>query len=219
MDVVYILSYDPTDNYSELRFSLRSLSRYCNDVDDLYIVGNKPSWIKNVKHIPVEDRYYPWGNHLIKVLTAFKHTDNFLLLNDDFYMLAPFSAGKYPYFDRGKICGTGQTNYNKILLKTSEYLQKRGLNTLHYGVHCPIRYESDFLSIADIMLQKLDDEIGYSPRCIYGNMLNKKSVEIKDTKCYDNLKLENNPCGCVSSGDRCDIGILAEVFNEISKWE
>lgn len=229
-DIAYILSWDSSGEYKDFKYSLRSLDRYCKDIGNLYIVGCLPKWFKRgldeAHHIPFEDTYQAWCNHILKCRELFGWVCNlkeYLLMNDDFFMTAPFKAKEYPLFNRGKITGTGETNYNRILLKTKDFVEKYRPVALHYGVHCPILYKADIFTKAyDRMCDygdvKLDTQIGYDFRCLYGNEIG-GGLEVKDTKCYKKLDYCDNLCHCVSSSDECDNSILESIFKEKSRWE
>lgn len=89
----------------ELRFSLRSIEKYGKNIDRVFIVGNKPDFLQNVEYIWVEDKYQWWRNAFEKTKAAIKGgiSKDFLLMNDDFFMLGNFDVAKYPYYHRGEM--------------------------------------------------------------------------------------------------------------------
>ena len=38
----------------ELRYALRSIEKNCTDPCNVILIGDKPAWCKNVRHVPVE---------------------------------------------------------------------------------------------------------------------------------------------------------------------
>ena len=90
MDLVYIVKdgdYNP-----DLRYSLRSVEKFV-PYDNIWIVGYKPSWVKNVKYLPVvQEPNDKWNNSNRNVIEACKCpdiSDNFVLMNDDFFAIKP----------------------------------------------------------------------------------------------------------------------------------
>ena len=54
ISVVYPLGTGSKWQNNELRYSLRSLSKI-SGIGDVFIVGEKPDWVRNVIHIPCKD--------------------------------------------------------------------------------------------------------------------------------------------------------------------
>lgn len=89
MDFVYIVKED--ENNEDLRYSLRSIAKYYPE-NRVWIVGYKPSWVKNVEYLPVKQSEDKWKNSITNILTACKCKDisnDFILMNDDFFMIKP----------------------------------------------------------------------------------------------------------------------------------
>lgn len=89
LDFVYIVK---EDEYNEdLRYSLRSIAKYYPE-NKVWIVGYKPSWVKNVNYLPIEQSGDKWKNSITNILAACNCpdiSDNFILMNDDFFMIKP----------------------------------------------------------------------------------------------------------------------------------
>ena len=89
MDFVYIVKED--ENNEDLKYSLRSIAKYYPE-NKVWIVGYKPSWVKNVEYLPVKQSKDKWKNSMTNILTACKCkdiSDDFILMNDDFFMIKP----------------------------------------------------------------------------------------------------------------------------------
>ena len=151
MDAVYIVGKGSTKNDEELRYSLRSLCKNMLDLRKVYIVGHLPDFCQNVIHIPCEDRHDKrWKNALEKTrqaATADGITDEFLLMNDDFFMLEPFSGAEFPFY----ALKNGQGGCN-------------GKND--FSIHCPIRLKTDWYTQLPLTLDLKGD---WSPRSFYAN--------------------------------------------------
>lgn len=118
MDIAYILKEKP-DNYDELRYSLRSLKNIQHD--KLFICGYLPKFINNrkVTYIPTLQtlsKYENARNNKIELCKCSLLSDDFILFNDDFYMLEKindpleelnlcFNTIDYVYYRFSKIFG------------------------------------------------------------------------------------------------------------------
>lgn len=89
LDLVYILKQAEIN--PDIRVSLRSIAKFCN-FRRIWIVGYKPSWIKNVRYIPTIQNQDKWKNSITNYLAACncdEISENFVLMNDDFFALKP----------------------------------------------------------------------------------------------------------------------------------
>ena len=55
IDVVYVLGKGTKWNDNEIRFSLRSLAKNVTGIRNVYIVGERPDFLKRVIHISYPD--------------------------------------------------------------------------------------------------------------------------------------------------------------------
>lgn len=91
LDVVYIVR--PGDYNPMLQFSLRSLVKYTS-FRKLWIVGYAPDWLCNINYLPVPQNGSIWANSTNNVIQACNCdgiSDNFVLMNDDFFALRPIA--------------------------------------------------------------------------------------------------------------------------------
>lgn len=89
MDFVYIIK--ELENNNDLRYSLRSIAKFYPE-NKVWIVGYKPSWVKNVNYLPVKQSEDKWKNSINNILAACECKDiskDFILMNDDFFMIKP----------------------------------------------------------------------------------------------------------------------------------
>lgn len=145
MDLVYPLGNGAThrDNI-DLRYSLRSVELYLNDCDRVFIIGECPKWVQNVIHIPAKDRYSFYTNReaniIHKCVQVFKTdcSENFIFMNDDYFLLKPFSSGDLNFWYKGKLKENGPlTTYKTAKYRTANWLEARGYTSFNYDVHCP----------------------------------------------------------------------------------
>jgi hypothetical protein len=150
-DFVYILKESETN--SELPFSLRSIEKYLSSyINNIFIVGYKPSWLKNVEYIPTIQGSNKWKNSTSNVVQACKSnliSDDFILMNDDFFCCRETSDLENSL----NVCmGTVQNriNYSNKLEKPSEWYKAFSKNKVlldelnigheyfDYEIHSPI---------------------------------------------------------------------------------
>lgn len=215
MDVLYYIGGGSSHNNDELRFSLRALEANCKDVGKVWIVGNRPEFLRNVEYLWIEDKFEWWKNAFIKVKAAIEAgiSKQFLLMNDDFFMLKPFEAAKYPYYHKGEMPTEGNNDYKKVIVNTRRYLEQMSATTFHYGVHCPMVIDGKkFLEIEKHLTQPL------SMRCLYGNLYC-KGRKVKDVKTDEILPSVTK---CYSAKANMSEKIYEELktmFPKPSKWE
>jgi hypothetical protein len=111
-DIVYLLGTGSRMENVELRFSLRSISRFAKNVNDVYVVGDIPDFLSNkVKTLSMpfkdEEPLYKRKhfNMLHRLNVARKHfniTKPFLVSSDDHFLTrqTDFAWGAYPIYCR-----------------------------------------------------------------------------------------------------------------------
>jgi hypothetical protein len=162
MDIVYILGKGSPRNDLELLFSLRSVKKYMTDLGKVFIIGEKPTWLKNVVHIPCPDPYEKhWQNAHYKIRKACEQealSSDFLLMNDDFFMLREFSGFNYPAYSRQDMDGGCNGPYS-------------------FAVHAPMKMNK---SLYLQMPLDLKQNGTWSPRSLYGNFFKCEPIFTKD---------------------------------------
>lgn len=217
MDALYYIGGGSMRHNIELRLSLRALEANGKNIDRVFVVGNKPEFLNNnVNYIWVDDKYEWWRNAFEKTKAAINGgiSEDFLLLNDDFFMMEEFDAEKYPYYYRGDLPEVGDRPYTKVLANTRKILEREGKGIKHFGVHCPIRINAKQY----LELEKYKNE-PFSARCLYGNLFVKGARKVND--CKGDV-ITPNATKCFSSKDWMTdevIKALKEKFNKPSKWE
>ena len=220
MDILYYIGSGSHHGNRELLYSLRALEKHCKDVEDVWIVGNKPFFLNDkVKYLWVEDSGEWWQNAFYKTKAAIEAgiSKDFLLMNDDFFMLKDFYAAKYPYYYKGNIGETAKNKYQEALINTRRILERLDKPFKHYGVHCPMRINAEkYKELTQFYESETVQPV--SARCLYGNLFC-KGIETKDVKGND---LQDNKIGCFSTKDWIAADLfekLEKMFPKPSKWE
>jgi hypothetical protein len=216
MDILYYIGSGSRHNNDELRYSLRSLDAHCKDVDKVWIVGNKPRFLVNCEYVWVEDiKGEWWKNAFLKTKAAIDAgiSKDFLLMNDDFFMLKDFTAKDYPCYHKGDIPETSTSKYYDVICNTRKVLEREGYPFKHYGVHCPMVINGENY----LTLEKYYNE-PVSARCLYGNIFC-KGIKTTDNKSQE---LKNAKSKCFSSKEFAQEGVFEELnklFPNPSRWE
>jgi hypothetical protein len=133
--------------WQELRYSLRSLQKYLKEDFRIWIVGDKPDWIKNINHIPHERCEGMQENSTYDAITKLMIFCNnpltgqdFIRIYDDSYLLTDISFEKikriralYKYEEMPFESGTW---WNQ-LRKTLDILVKKGYPGWNTETHFP----------------------------------------------------------------------------------
>lgn len=170
MDVVYPLGTGSLCKNQELKYSLRSLKFIKHG--KIFIVGHRPGFLNHVIHVHFSERTHKKQFNVIsKLLTVCKLdrlSDDFILMNDDFFFLKETEIKKYLYDSSIKSLQnkTPRTQYGKALQNTIEYLNNNHLPFNNFEIHYPMVFNKHkFLELFSSL--DLSRQINY--RSIYGN--------------------------------------------------
>ena len=199
MDLVYILGTGTTWQNNEIRYSLRSVEKNVSDLGNVFVVGEFPEWLQNIIYIPAADPYgQKWRNAYHKISEACRDerlSEEFLLMNDDFFIFKEITSENYPYYYKGSLPSFRKKNWGRFLAQKNM--------AMDYGVHRPFRYEKQkFLNLAKI-------EIWYDCfplRSFYGNFYKVGGVRCKDKNL---TPLSNEKVFDFNIKDRTDMGIFS----------
>lgn len=211
-----LITYKKThDNGQELRYVLRSLSNIKNWSGEVFVVGAKEKWFKNITHIPCprqsHDRYLDVGYKIETALNCKELPDDFILLMDDVYTTEPTEVN---YLHGGEIPNCTDNPHKRSLTRTADWLAHRGYSNLNYDLHVPfIMNRKRQLEVNRIIIQSIG-LYTMQARSLYGNIfkVGGEFYEDKKTKTHDlkeglYLSTQFYTCG------------LNELFPKPSKFE
>ena len=224
MDYVYICRSGDND---ELKYSLRSIEENMPE-GRVWVVGHRPIWYIG-DFISVDDIGGKFDNIRNCIKTVSEHSeisDDFVLMNDDFFALRPIN--KLNNYHGGllenKIMRYKELRmapkYIRLLELTLKQLKESGINNpIDYDIHIPMTINKTMLKDAI--------NLAFFPRSAYGNLAKLEATKITDVKIY-NIgekinwdKIINNDF--VSTEDNSFISlknnILHKMFNKPSKLE
>lgn len=184
MDLVYFVK--DTKQNEELRYSLRSV---CENLKGhrVVFVGGKPDGLTPDLHISFRQNKTKHLNVWAMreaVIQSDEVSEDFYLMNDDFFVMEPIDEVGYFYYQTlaqriRYLCGKydGMTDYAKILSRTKHALENRGLTTLNYELHVPMRINK----VKGLEVVR-EYGSGHAFRSLYGNTHVDLAEEMKDVK-------------------------------------
>jgi hypothetical protein len=201
MDLLYTLKnndYNPEFQYS-LRSAVKNLS-----FDKLFIVGGCPSILDKSKIVYIKTPTFPLkyettSNNLFVACSDPRLSDNFILMNDDFFLLKRISNPVKEFnlnfgtveevIHRYKVAFNGkESKYLRGMIEALEYFRNdlKIMNPISYELHTPmIINKANFLELLKLP-NNTTPAFHMNKRSIYGNLFMKDSVKINDVKIYGN---------------------------------
>jgi hypothetical protein len=192
MDIIYILGTGSKWQNNEIRYSIRSVLKHCQDLERVIIIGEDPGFYQyndKLIHIQAADTAHKEANIWKKVLKAAgtpEISDPFLFINDDHFMLKPFNAAVYPYYTKGDLAEMNFNtldSYQMILKATRQALQKRGLPTYHFDIHTPMLiHKAAFIEVFSAFEEEVMTVPGLVMKSCYANYWRKQPEFLNDLK-------------------------------------
>lgn len=189
IDIVIPLGSKSLWQDNELRFALRSIEKYAKNYREIIVIGNKPEWLKNVIHIPFEEKWQKEKNIYLKIVKACRSpsiTADFLFTNDDIILLKEIDCVRYPFYFKGILAQSinkqyCDPEYLASLHNTAAALQKRNYAQNNFDTHCPIIYNKQ-LFIEAMSKYNWNANYGYVIKSLYSNTLGIKGQYARDLK-------------------------------------
>lgn len=182
MDIVYLVRIG--DRNEELRHSLRTLRNLPHE--RVWLVGYRPTWVKNVEHIPFKQTAHKWRNLPLMFMRACEHpemAEEFVIFNDDFFVMSP--VPEMPMFHRGSLLAHSEKNassYSRTLKQTYSYLIEHGVpDPLSYEVHAPMPVNKERFAEA-VTRPGLPHTL--QVRSLYGNWYRTGGEQTSDFKSF-----------------------------------
>lgn len=145
MDIVIPLGTGSEWNDNdELRYCLRSFEKNLKDLGNVYIVGHKPAWLQNIKHIEYPDTLLrnKDGNLIAKVMAVCSEselTSKFIRLSDDQLLLKQIESHELkPYYIELILPEHPISRWKQRLKRAFDCLQHKGLTSYNYESHIPM---------------------------------------------------------------------------------
>lgn len=200
-DLVYIVK--PEERNEDLKYSLRSIDKFVPH-NRVWIVGYKPSWVNNVGYIPVAQTGNKWKNsvnNIIKACECEQISDNFILMNDDFFAIKPVkniiesinvSLGLLDNTLEERKNKKNDSSWGKAFGYVNELLESLGVSKPYYNYesHTPILINKNkYLEIME--LPEVQDFMKTS-KVLHKRSLYKNIDKIEPKILSRDVKLSNN---------------------------
>ena len=233
IDLVYIVKED--ERNEDLRYSLRSVAKFLPN-NKIWIVGYKPSWIRNVNYIPVKQTEDKWKNSVKNILEACKCneiSEDFVLMNDDFFAIKPIKDLKKSI----NLClgnldlsiqkyKNPKTDWEKAFLDVYELLESLDIEKPYYDFesHTPLLLNRkkylETMSLSKVVEFMNTNKVLHK-RTLYKNVIkdsSKISILSQDVKVLskeDTTEIKSNLCDWLSVGDNL---IGKPRFSKLTKF-
>lgn len=209
-DIIIPLGTGSKWNNNELKYCLRSLEKYGENIGDIYIIGERPDFLNYnvIQHRNIEDKHSHEGNIWTKLMvgcTIGHLDDDFLYVMDDFVFLQPFDISKYPNVANGRIederwcyiptLVEKHTNpYFRMCKRTGTILREQKKDTYYYDLHRPLlinkekflgtykQFKSEIYSLNSILVK--------STYCNFNEI--KPDFHINDNLIKDAIEIDSN---------------------------
>lgn len=188
-DLVYILKDSKVNE--EFRYSLRSVEKYAKNYNSVITIGGCVQGITTDKNIFLHQigatKYDKVNLTLREICLNPLISDNFVLMNDDFFIMKDTDMSKLKYYYR---CSMSeyieiiierlfQSEYTERLAKAALALEKLNLDTRCFELHIPMLFNK----------HKLLEIFGVFPgfngvRSLYGNWYKVRATKMNDCKIF-----------------------------------
>ena len=184
IDVVIPLGVGSISANNELRFCLRSIEKHLNGYGNIWIVGHLPKWVQNVRHIP-HGEYHPKALNIFdKIMAACEIeevSDNFIMFNDDYFLIQSVDAAHYPNYYSDKALGEvyQRSASNPYRQLTEDTIKVVGDGFRYADIHCPlVMNKGKFKQLIRFNPNRYDN--GLLVKSLYMSQIDGTKMERKD---------------------------------------
>lgn len=227
-DIVYIFGPGSRWQNNELRYSLRSVDKNLSH-GQVFIVGDKVPWLKNIVHIPARNIYGSDKprNAIYKIHQAVldsRLAEEFILMNDDFFIIRPWEP--VAYWGGLLYEKPAKDVYRKADTLTAKLLESLNIKPRNFSVHTPMPMEkTKVIELLERYPYTDKSKPCHSYKSLYGNTFNVKSEPGSNVKAGNLKALEMCKKGSLLSISDSVLKLkefrdwIAELFPEPSKYE
>lgn len=205
-------------DYTELKYSLRSIEKYLPEMEVVIVGSYLPEWITGVTWIRVND--IPGRKQISirkKIIATLEYSRDVFFMNDDIYLLKEIDPYNYPYYTTRTLLTQAESGAKPLM----KQLEELNMPIKHFDNHYPILYNKE----------KFQELEMFNAECIiksmYGNYHNIEGVEIIDCKILNKttqeavqIMADNLPALSTGpAGVKYVLPVLDKIFNKKSKFE
>lgn len=205
---VWILGSGSNYNNEEIRYSIRSVVKYHPDAR-IVIVGEKPHFYTGEHYYVADSSNNAYINVINKMEFACELFDQWICMNDDFYLLEPFKpAHFFTETIKSHAQRLGSGDWADLIKRTAKAIP----SAKRWTIHAPLPIiTKDFRMILDMFPDRYENPI--SPKSVYCHFERKfDKVEMKDVKYRGTLKsVPKSPFFSIAN----NFGRNKELFQEL----
>lgn len=210
----------PNDNNGELRCSLRSLANLPHE--RVWLAGHRPAWAVDVEHLPVEQGTVKHDNTWAiwrAIANCADISDEFVLMNDDYYLLKPVTAA--PYLHAGPfdawLAGLRPGSPTAVRAEATRraLLDAGRSELLSWERHVPLPVDRRWLVEVMAYADHWRARTGAGPLCkrsLYGSYVGLPGVQVDDCKIRERDRLPDRSWPMLSTMD------ASFRYGQIGKW-
>lgn len=188
-DLVYVIK-NTTEN-EEFRYSLRSVEKHAKNCGKVITIGGKVDGIVTDINIPLRQvgttKYDRVNTTLKEICLNPLISDNFILMNDDFFLMEDIDMSKLKTYYRCSlqeyleilVINKARSEYSGRLARAGMALETLNLDTKCYELHVPMLFNKHKL------LEVFGVFTGFTgTRTLYGNYHKIKAIKSDDCKIF-----------------------------------
>ena len=155
MDIVIPLGTGSRWQNNELRFALRSIEKYLTGYDKIFIIGECPSYLQNVIHIPCPDflgrKEYSIFNKIMKAVADERCSDYFVFWNDDIFLIDNLQTADFKFWYEGTLQSKYEQSHGHYKAAIKNVIDLFIPELEYTDIHTPIIYsKKTFNKIASL---------------------------------------------------------------------
>lgn len=157
MDIVYVIGRGSRYDNLELRWSLRSITKFGTNIGNVIVVGFPPDWLSDrVIKVSVKDKYSYKHSNILRCLEEVVDkkivSGDFLYSSDDHFYVKQTDFNHYPYYIKSLHLrtlvpiGDRYKKYHTSLKDTGELLRRHNLPDANYAQHANTHMNADVIN-------------------------------------------------------------------------
>lgn len=234
MDILYIVGNVSKNDNWELRFSLRSICKFGQNIGRVIVAGTPPDWLsKEAIQVCCSDPYKYKHQNILRcienVIDKGLLLGDFLYSSDDHFYVKPTDFSAYPYYLKSdNLRSMVDKNdkfykYHRSLVDTHKLLLNHNLPTKNFSQHCNTHMHTEvFKSIRSIVHESYELPFGVEPTTLIMNkwitldpsipLTRRKDAKLDFAHTMDDLKNSIGDRECFSIGDAIFNGLTFTRF-------
>lgn len=228
MDVVIPLGNGSKWRNNELRYALRSIEKNLFCYNNIFIVGDLPSWCQNVIYIPQKDipgrKEFSIWTKIIRAVEDKRCSRDFVFTNDDIFFLKPILPAGISYYYEGTLKDKYERTHGHYKAAIKNLIDISCETNIYADIHTPIIYnKGEFIKRTSVLWSK-----EYVIKSLYSGYEKHDISPMKDCK-INKVMTEDEILGKIHSRLFFSIGpygvcpamskVLNKLFPDKSKYE